>query len=279
MIMKFIAILLIVGLNRYWVGKNPFHQQDWFGAYRGWLTKQDFVASMRPNSQFLLLVGLPFIVVLLLTWVIEDWLWGLVWMAASLALLGYSVGLSQLEFRLHEHLQWLKTLKMGDQLAEAQNYDQDFQEEMTYDEFESLYPVFFCFILVGPAGAILYRLCRQYFTCLEDEESDSTKVRGFIHFIDWLPGRITALFFALVGDFTRCIRPWVVSLSQWQQPTKELLGDIASAALGGHETEQMDIRQFMLDAERQVFMLRDLLNRTLICWIGLIAVLALLGVL
>ena len=67
MIMKFIAILLIVGLNRYWVGKNPFHQQDWFGAYRGWLTKQDFVASMRPNSQFPLLVGLPVIPVLLLT--------------------------------------------------------------------------------------------------------------------------------------------------------------------------------------------------------------------
>lgn len=277
--MKFIVFLLIVGLNRYWVGKNPLHQQDWFEAYRGWLTKQDFVASMRPNSQFLLLVGLPFIAVLLLSWVIQDWLWGLVWMAASLALLGYSVGLSASEFRLREHLHWLKTLKMGDQLEEAQNYHEDFQEEMIYDEFESLYPVFFCFILAGPAGAILYRLCRQYFICLEDEESDSTKVRDFIQFVDWLPSRVTALFFALVGDFNRCIRPWVVSLSQWQEPAKALLGDIASAALGGSENKQMDIRQFMLDAERQVFMLRDLLNRTLICWIGLIAVLALLGLL
>ena len=277
--MKFIVILLIVWLNRYWVGDNPLHQRGWFDRYRVWITKQDFVAGIRPNSQFLLLVGLPSVAVVVLFWLIEDWLWGLVWMAANLVVLGYSVGLSLSESRLQDHLQWLRTLKPGDQLEEAQNYHQDFQEEMIYDEFESLYPVFFWFILAGPAGAIFYRLCRQYFSSLEDEESDSVTVGQVIHFLDWLPGRISALFFALVGDFTRCIRPWVVSLSEWQVPVKEGLGDIASAALGAPDAEQADIRQFMLDAEREVFVLRDLLNRTLICWIGLIAVLALLGAL
>lgn len=276
--MKFIVILLIVGVNRFWIGSNPFHKPGWFEEYRKWITKQDFVTGMVPNSQFLLLLGIPLVAVNLLYWIVQDWMWGLVWMMVSLLVLGYSVGLSLSESRLREHLQWLKTLKSGDQLEEAQNYHQDFQEEMIYDDFESLFPVFFWFILIGPAGAIIYRLSRQTINFLEDEESDSSFVRNLIHFLDWLPCRISTLFFALVGDFSRAIRLWVISISEWQDPVKEVLGDIASAAMGVPD-DQADIRQFMLDAERQVFMLRDLLNRTLICWIGLIAVLALLGVL
>jgi len=276
--MKFIVILLIAGVNRYWIGTNPFHQQSWFEAYRNWFTKQEFVTGLLPNGQFMLLVSIPVVAVLLLFWFIEDWLWGLVWMVASLVVLGYSVGLSLSESRLQAHLQWLRTLKSGDPLEEAQNYHQDFQEEMIYDDFESLYPVFFWFILAGPAGAILYRLSRQYITSTEDEELEPNFGSDLIHFFDWLPCRITTLMFALVGDFTHCIRPWVVSVSTWEDPAKEILADIAAAALGAADGDHTDIRQFILDAERQVFMLRDLLNRTLICWIGLIAVLALLGV-
>ena len=200
-------------------------------------------------------------------------------MAANLVALGYSVGLSLSESRLQEHLQWLRTLTTANPVDEAQNYHQDFQDEIIHDELESLHAALLWFILAGPAGAILYRLCRQYCASLEDEVSDSVRVRQVIHVLDWLPGRITALIFALVGDFTRCIPLWVISLTEWKDPVKEVLGDIASAALGGPDAEQADIRQFILDAERRVFMLRDLLNRTLIGWIVLIAVLAVLGVL
>jgi AmpE protein len=277
--MKFIVILLIAAVNRYWIGTNPFHHRNWFAEYRAWFSRQKLARRMLPNSRFLLMVGAPVIAVLLLFWIMEDWLWGLAWMAASLVVLGYSVGLSLAESRLQDHLQWLRTLKTGDPLEEAQNYHQDFQEEMIYDDFESLYPVFFWFILAGPAGAVLYRMTRQYMTCLENEESDSAFVRSFIHFFDWLPSRITTLFFTLVGDFASSIRLCVISISQWQDQAKEVLGDTASAALGTPDVEHSEIRQFILTAERQVFLLRDLLNRTLICWIGLIAILALLGVL
>ncbi len=77
-----------------------------------------------------------------------------------------------------------------------------------------LFGVFFCFVLLpGPCGAVLYRL--SAFLADSWGKRDATEVGDFGSFarrtfaiIDWLPARLTAAGFAIVGDFEDAVYCW-----------------------------------------------------------------------
>lgn len=59
------------------------------------------------------------------------------------------------------------------------------------------------FIFFGPYGALLYRLAHIYSNhCQESEFDEHTPLMdSVIHWINWVPARITSLLFLLTGDF------------------------------------------------------------------------------
>ncbi|PHS14048.1 MAG: hypothetical protein COA86_16270 [Kangiella sp.] len=59
------------------------------------------------------------------------------------------------------------------------------------------------FIFFGPYGALLYRLAHLYSNhCQESEFDEHTPLMdSVIHWINWIPARITSLLFLLTGDF------------------------------------------------------------------------------
>ena len=59
------------------------------------------------------------------------------------------------------------------------------------------------FIFFGPYGALFYRLSHLYFNhCQESEFDEHTPLMdSVIHWINWIPARITSLLFLLTGDF------------------------------------------------------------------------------
>jgi adenosylcobinamide-phosphate synthase len=67
---------------------------------------------------------------------------------------------------------------------------------------------------LGPAGAVLYRmaefLSRRWIPRPEDPPSEAaiSAARLAWHWIDWLPSRVTALAFAVVGNFEEAIATW-----------------------------------------------------------------------
>lgn len=86
------------------------------------------------------------------------------------------------------------------------------------------------FAILGPAGAVLYRL-----TYLLKTEWHPENDNAFNHFseqvfewIDWLPARVTAVCFAIVGDFEDAIYCWRTQASTW--PNKALGIILASGA-------------------------------------------------
>lgn len=86
------------------------------------------------------------------------------------------------------------------------------------------------FMVLGPAGALLYRLSaemaqRWQLTTWSGTETDrfaDLAVQAF-HWIDWIPARLTAVTFAIVGDFEDAVYCWRTQASQW--------GDVASGIL------------------------------------------------
>src|SRR5690606_9549634 len=73
------------------------------------------------------------------------------------------------------------------------------------------------FIVLGPAGVVLYRLA--YLLKVEWQAPAGSAFNQFakqaFDFIDWLPARITAISFAIVGDFEDAIYCWRTQAASW----------------------------------------------------------------
>lgn len=275
--MKFIVILTCVAINRYWVGSHPLHTEEWFGKLKEKLWVHRLADVSIPYSQFGLVVVLPVIVVAITLWAIQSLFWGFLWMALGLLVLGYAIGISNLEEVVRNHTFWLRKLTPEDDLPEARSHHELVMQQMVYDEFSSVYPILFWFLIGGPAGALLYRLAEQYTRSGTESDSEAEFVTLLLRTLDWIPVRITGLAFCAVGDFTRCMGRFVEALVEWKQPAKIVLVEMSEVAIIDIEMELIDAMHFATIAEYQLKEVGDLLHRTLLFWIALIAMVTLLG--
>ncbi len=94
-------------------------------------------------------------------------------------------------------------------------------EEAIIASHRHVFAVVLCFLLpIGPAGALLYRLAdffaRRWGAARDAEFGAFGRfaARAF-YIIDWLPLRITATAFAIVGDFEDAIYCWRTQSARW----------------------------------------------------------------
>ena len=93
------------------------------------------------------------------------------------------------------------------------------------------------FVILGPAGAIAYRLAalidERWGTAHEAETVafGAFAARAF-EVIDWLPVRLTALAFAVVGDFTGAVECWREQAKTWRVRGQGIVLAAAAGALG-----------------------------------------------
>ena len=96
------------------------------------------------------------------------------------------------------------------------------------------------FVLLGPAGALLYRLAH----ILKAEWSQSAHQNEFYQFsqrafyyLDWLPARVTAACFAVVGDFEDAAYCWRTQANNWPD---QLLGMVLASGTGAMGVKLVD---------------------------------------
>jgi adenosylcobinamide-phosphate synthase len=93
-------------------------------------------------------------------------------------------------------------------------------------------PVFW-FVLLGPAGAVLYRLSHSVYTTWGDQDTPFHQVaRRFFDLLDWLPARFTAIGFAVVGDFEDALYCWRTQATAWKKEAEGILLASGAGALG-----------------------------------------------
>ena len=97
--------------------------------------------------------------------------------------------------------------------------------------------IFWFVVLPGPSGAILYRMAHYYGR--EWARFDSEEAGRFGHFakqafdvIEWLPARITAMAFSIVGDFEDAAYCWRTQASLWFDKAEGILLATGAGALG-----------------------------------------------
>ncbi len=102
----------------------------------------------------------------------------------------------------------------------------------------NVFGVFFWFVLpLGPAGAVLYRVA-EYLARAWNEPDDLRNeafglfaARAF-YWIDWLPVRLTAVAFAIVGNFEDAIYAWRNFAARWQDEAVGIILCAGSGAMG-----------------------------------------------
>jgi adenosylcobinamide-phosphate synthase len=113
--------------------------------------------------------------------------------------------------------------------------------------------VIFLQLGLGPGGAILYRLAR--FLNTHWGQKDNAELGDFgkfaaqlYHWIEWLPVRLTATTFAIVGNFEDAIYCWRNQSASWPDPEAGIVLASGAGALGVRLG--MPVAQFDMAVER-----------------------------
>lgn len=109
-------------------------------------------------------------------------------------------------------------------------------EEALLASHRHVYAPLFWFTLLGPAGALGYRLARHLCYAWQDEVRDAGAFGEFAQrafaAIDWLPVRLTAISFAIVGNFEDAVFCWRSQAARWPEEASGILLATGAGALG-----------------------------------------------
>ena len=104
---------------------------------------------------------------------------------------------------------------------------------LTRSHYGLLAPIFW-FVLLGPGGALLYRLTlilRQEWQA-QGPTPFSHCVRRVFDWLDWLPARVTSACFAVVGDFEDAVYCWRTQAEAWSDKSLGIVLASGAGALG-----------------------------------------------
>jgi adenosylcobinamide-phosphate synthase len=236
--MNFIAILVALGLEQWRAFQWRNGVQRLFGRYARFLERR-FNAGTEQQGALtaLLAIGPPVAVAAAGYWALDALhpLLGLVWNVAILYLL---VGFRHFS---HAFTAIGDALRGGDAIgarkrlmawrgadasaATAEEIPKLAIEQGIEDSYRHVFGTFVWFlVLPGPGGAVLYRLtvllAGQWqgvaATPIGHQlASFGRPVQRLLYWLDWIPVRLTALTFAVVGDFEDAVYCWRVQAKQW----------------------------------------------------------------
>jgi adenosylcobinamide-phosphate synthase len=92
-------------------------------------------------------------------------------------------------------------------------------------------------VLPGPAGAVLYKLSAILAERWGRRRGEEYRAFGAFsaqayHLIDWVPLRLTAVGFAIAGDFEDAVQCWRAQFRSWMDPDAGVILASGAGALG-----------------------------------------------
>jgi AmpE protein len=292
--MKLFSILIVFALLQYWGSGGPIQQDSWFNS----IIKKLLANPAAKNAAVWLL---PLLVVLLPAALVQLVLWQVDGVAFSIAELGitcivllYSLGRNEFNQLVETYLRsWnsddmegaychaqdfscLKPLGNGE--IEVGNLAELHKHAFTaivYQGFERWFVVIFWFLLLGPSGALAYRLGFLYSRhSLTNEASIVKPIQALMHWVEWLPAQLLGLSFALAGNFGSCFVLWRKRMTITSDSVCEMLMNYAIAALGVNEELACqgeclaaDRAKSISDGNQQIVGLQQLLHRCVVLWV------------
>lgn len=298
--MEFLTLLITLGLLQLWGSGGLFQQDGWFDEI------VDFCSGQIASSPLRLLIsiGLPCSVLLIIMWIVDSLLFGLISLLVYVSVLLFSLGRGEFNDAIHRYLVFWndgdleQAAEAGTEIAgEITDSNPDQKEGadniqgaqislhervrsiILYKGFERWFAVVFWFLVLGPVGALAYRLSYNSGRSLILNEDDRKQALELVQYLDWIPARLLMLAFALTGNFVNGFNHcWQ---SMWHnQNIKELLDVSALAAISGINENRSypdASDQIATYGNQEILAIQSLLTRSVICWVVIIALLEVLG--
>jgi adenosylcobinamide-phosphate synthase len=253
--MNFIAILAALGLEQWRAFQWRNGVQRLFGRYARFLERH-FNAGTEHQGALtaLLAMGPPVAIAATGYWALDALhpVLGLVWNVAILYLLVGFRHFSHAFTAIGNALRAADAISARKRLvawrgadasaATAEEIPKLAVEQGIEDSYRHVFGTLFWFlVLPGPGGAVLYRLTVLLATQWQGVAvtpighqlaSFGRPVQRLLYWLDWIPVRLTALTFAVVGDFEDAVYCWRIQAKQWPSIHDGILLASGAGALG-----------------------------------------------
>ncbi len=212
--MALIAIIIGLVVERFLGSMEELRRFDWFIAYFRWGSAQLLPLKQLngPLGTLILLLPLYALVAIVSTYLSELWL--LLGLGFAVMSLLYCFGPRDLEAEVEAFIDararddeesacWhAEALVHCEEAATSGELTQQIMQNIFVEANERLLAIIFWFVVLGPAGALLYRLS-SLVRELPQEEGDGIREAGVrLHLLLlWLPARLCAIAYAVAGSF------------------------------------------------------------------------------
>ena len=300
--MKFLVILLALVLTATWLRDADRFDDSWFGRYQRAIRKLAGKADGGGRYPFAAVLGAIYgvliAIIIILGSLAEGAFYGLATMLLHLFVLLFAMDRTQPGRLVRDFLRswnagdrqgcinYLETelrLESAPRTEDSAVIVAQFKRLLAYRSFERMFMMYTLYIVAGPAGVIFgyvsYQLRAEL--CEEADRSLAENLEGIIAVIEWVPLRLLAITFSLVGDFNSCVSHLRRHLWEFKAASDnaQLLADWARCALsepaaGEAKGDGFDEAAMSLEIEA----LSGLLERSQIVWLVVVAVVTLIGV-
>ena len=254
--MSFLVLLLAVWIEKFSALRQRV-QRD--GVWLRELAKMEAGPRMstRPWLILALMVLLPVLLLALVLIVLQSVAYGWLAFPVHLLVLIYSLGRGDLLAALGP---FRDAWRRGDEQAGSHVAERDMrvvadnseellegvQGYLLWQAYQSFFAVIFWYFLLGPVAALSYRLLAL---AAEHGETPALVERAgqLRHAFDWVPVRLLAASFALVGNFVAVTRVMLHELLNWNISAAQLVtkigrvaGEISAPVVGADGVASLD---------------------------------------
>lgn len=278
--MTFLTIVVVFLIVQFF---GPVESVQSDGWYREWIVKSRHWSD-DARVQLLIQLLVPILGLWLVLDLVDD-ISSLLLLLLSIPLLLYSLGRGDFTNWVHGYLEAVRrndnevaadyAERLGTDISEATSWallHQKVLRRAAYRGFERWFSVVFWFVLLGPLGAVFYRLTSL--SALNGENSPATRelMQKLLWMLEWPAVRLLGFSFALTGNFSSCVSHVGEILSDMQSSSEEVLERFIHGALNTNASEL--IAESV--TEQDIEALQPLFSRTLVLWVCILALMAIL---
>ncbi|MBI2297307.1 MAG: CobD/CbiB family protein [Betaproteobacteria bacterium] len=263
--MKFLALLAALLLEQVRPLRHDNRVYLWFGSYAAALERRFNAGQYRHGVIAWLLAAAPVIVVTVVVFSVLHGMSPLLGLLWSVVVLYLTMGFRQFSHyftEIHQALQagelalardWLGKWR-GESAGEfnAGEIARVAIEQGLLASHRHVFGTIAWFVALGPAGAMLYRvsamLAEKWGGRADAEFGEFGRFAArFFFWLDWLPARLTAASFAIVGNFEDAVHCWRTQALAWSSHAQGIILASGGGALGvrlGNTVHQHEGLQF-----------------------------------
>lgn len=296
--MILISVLAALALDHYLFAHRESRVGRWFGK------AIDAVAARLPSGSqgvgaALIVVAPPVVAMLVLQWLIGGWLYGLVSLAAAIVVLLFCLGPIDIISHVGDYIDarrdddaertaWYFERVTGEMPPDSSREEgRRMVEAVLYQGHDNLFATVFWFCLLGPTGAVLYRMAAEGALRPPPAIIARPALHGTLRYmlgvLGWIPARLMAFGYAMTGRFEEAfarMRAHSQAGGDVLTANRQLLIDTGAAALRQEDNEPLaDVgtERRSSDAAEVVEAARALALRTAVLWLAVLALLTLGG--